>query len=238
MQARVPAPGDAVDAGAGSDPVVPLPAATLVLIRDGHGGREEVLLLRRPLTSAFAPDTWVFPGGRLDPSDLAFDHRARTDGPDPERWGATLGIADPLEAAAYPVAALRETFEETGILLTAEKGAEVGSDGLSRGRRELLRDGSGFEALLARWHVRLATADLHYLGHWITPERLHRRFDTRFFATRVPRSSLCTLEGDELVDFRWLRPAVALRAASRGTIQLLPPTIHTLRSLDATRPTP
>ena len=143
-----------------------------------------------------------------------------------------LGIDDPAEAAAYPLAAIRETFEETGILLIGGGVAPPQPDAVREGRRRLLRGEVTFATLLQRWGVTAATDELLPVGHWITPDWWHRRFDTRFFVTRVAEDSLCTLEGEELAGFRWLRPAAALRAAARGAIRLLPPTVHTLRGLD------
>jgi hypothetical protein len=96
----------------------------------------------------------------------------------------------------------------------------------------MLAGSARLAAHLAALDVRLATGALRYIGHWVTPEWLPRRFDTRCFAATVDRRARCTLHGEELAEFRWLRPADALAAASHGSLRLLPPTIHTLRSLD------
>jgi 8-oxo-dGTP pyrophosphatase MutT (NUDIX family) len=209
----------------GVAPPTPLPAATIALVRDGESGTE-VLLLRRPPHSSFAPDNWVFPGGRVDAADFELDHDAIADGPSARAWARILQIDDVREASAYVVAAVRETWEETGILL-----AHGTRDAVVResARLAMLAGGASLRDHLERFSLRLATEKLRYIGHWITPEWLPRRFDTRFFQTRVDREAICMLHGDEITEYRWIAPLAALRAASAGEIKLLPPTLHTLR---------
>ena len=203
------------------------PAATIVLVRPAPGGRE-VLLLRRPPNSAFAPDAWVFPGGRVDAADRDFDHARLADGPEPVQWAATLTLDDPREASAYAVAALREAWEETGILLAAAGDRPPGCD---EARQELLAGTRTLAHYLEAAHLRLATGRLRYVGHRLTPVWLSRRFDTRFFLAEVASETRCELVGGELVDFRWTRPERALRAAGTGEVRLLPPTLDTLQRL-------
>jgi 8-oxo-dGTP pyrophosphatase MutT (NUDIX family) len=228
MEDRSETPPPGGEGGGRSTAATPLPASTLALLREGRKGRE-VLLLRRPSHSSFAPDVWVFPGGRVDPGDLELDHARHATGPSPREWAAALSLDDPREAAGYVVAALRETWEETGILLST--GSFRDAHGLGA-RREMLAGSSRFAEHLEAMDVRLATGALRYIGHWVTPEWLPRRFDTRFFVASVDRRARCTLHGEELAEFRWLRPAAALEAAMHGSLELLPPTVHTLRSLD------
>jgi 8-oxo-dGTP pyrophosphatase MutT (NUDIX family) len=204
----------------------PLPAATVVLVR-GSQPAGEVLLLRRPMGSAFAPDTWVFPGGRVDPSDHGFDHARLAEGPAPDEWARILSLENPREAAAYAVAAVRETWEETGILLAAGERPP----GCEAARRELLSGSRSLQEFLEVAGLRIASGALRYVAHWITPEWLPRRFDTRFFLCHVGHGAQCVLEGDELVEHRWLEPGEALVAAEAGEITLLPPTSDTLRRL-------
>lgn len=218
---------DAAPEGRGAAP--PYPAATLVLTR-GTGQDREVLLLRRPAHSAFAPDAWVFAGGRVDPGDLVFAHDRLSAGPSLEHWARELGLDDAAEAAAYAVAALREAWEETGILLSEPERA--GSAG-AEARRQLLAGECSLAELLERQRIRLATGRLRYVAHWITPDWLPRRFGTRFFHAEVGRGARCVLLGDELTAYRWVTPSVALAAGTRGEIRLLPPTIDTLRRLAA-----
>lgn len=205
----------------------PHPAATLVLVREAPGGRQ-VLMLRRPANSVFAPDAWVFPGGRVDPSDRHFDHARLSHGPSPDAWAAELSLDDAAEAAAYAVAAIREAWEETGILLTVTSAPPRGCD---VGRREVLAGNRLLADFLREAEVRIATGRVRYFARWITPPGLPRRFDTRFFVAAVAAEQRCELLGSELAEFRWLRPRDALEAEKRGEFYLLPPTIDTLRRL-------
>lgn len=211
----------------GGDPVAPRPAATVVVVRDAEGG-PEALLLRRPRRSAFAADAWVFPGGVVDAADADPALAGRVDGRSPAQWAQRLGVEDPAEAMGYVVAAVREAWEETGILLATGGGAGTG---LRAAREELLRGRGALLPLLEREGLRLATDGLLYIAHWITPEPETRRYDTRFFLARLPAGAACELHGDELAEARWMRPAEAVEGFGRGDLRLLPPTAHTLRRL-------
>ena len=224
-------PASPAGAGAGDggvhDQAPPFPAATLVLTRRAHRGRE-VLLLRRPPSSTFAPDAWVFAGGRVDDEDRSFDHARLAAGPPPPHWAGLMGSVDPREAAAYPVAAIREAWEETGILLADPTTA---MSGIEEARWRLLQGRWTLADFLRETRVRLATGLLRYFAHWVTPDWLPRRFDTRFFHAEVDPRTRCVLVGHELSDSRWVAPHDALGAEERGEIHLLPPTIDTLRRL-------
>lgn len=213
----------------GETSALPMPAATVVLVRQS-GQAREILLLRRPAASSFAPDHWVFPGGRIDEADYEFDHATYANGPPPVEWAMQLALSSPLEAAAYPVAALREAWEETGILLAEGEPAQLHR--LQRQRPELLAETRTLQSLLATAGARLATGHLRYFARWITPAWFPRRFDTRFFVTPVPADARCTRLGDELVEHRWTTPAAALRLHYHGGMRMMPPTIDTLRRLE------
>lgn len=197
-----------------------------MLVR-GAGANREVLLLKRPSHSAFAADAWVFPGGRVDEADHRFDLATHTTGPDAADWAGRLEVDDTL-ATAFVVAGLRETWEETGILLAD---GCAGTD-LAGERRGLLVGSLDFADVLRRHEIRLATHRLRYLGRRITPRGFARRFDTRFFLAGVGAEARCTLVGDELVEARWRRARDALLDVERGAIAMLPPTIDTLRRLE------
>ena len=205
--------------------VRPSPASTVVLVRGPIAARE-VLLLRRPTSSAVAPDAWVFPGGRLDATDRAFDLPRLATGPPFEEWDRHLGTADGI-GAAFVVAALREAWEETGILLAEGPVARE----LEAERRAVLAQLDEFGAVLGRHGLRLATHRLRYVGRRITPTGFARRFDTRFFLAEVEPDARCTLLGTEIVEARWSSPDEALQRSSRGEMVMLPPTIDTLRRL-------
>lgn len=202
------------------------PAATVVLARDAAAG-PEVLLVRRPGRSSFAANAWVFPGGRVDAQDA--DAGGAMLGRSPEEWGARLDLPSQL-AVGYVAAALREAWEETGILL-ADRAVDGGT--ARAARAALLRGEIALPAALDRLGARLDAGGVAYIAHWITPEPELRRYDTRFFLAAVPSEARCELIGDELVEARWAAPSAAVDEYAAGTMRLLPPTVHTLRRLAA-----
>lgn len=204
---------------------VPRPAATVVLAREGGVGIE-ILLVRRPIASRFAAEAWVFPGGAVDPEDRELDRVRHTTAPVAGGWSDRLAVTDSGEAMGYLVAAIRETWEETGILLAEG----LAADAARTARRELLA-GAPFADLLARHGMRLATEGLLYIAHWITPETEPRRYDARFFLARVGAEAVCELNRGELEEWRWARPRDLVEEFASGALRLLPPTIHTLRLL-------
>jgi 8-oxo-dGTP pyrophosphatase MutT (NUDIX family) len=220
---------------AGLVPAAPRPAATVVLLRDAEGG-PEALLLRRHRRSGFAADAWVFPGGVVDASDRAPSAADRLDGPSPEDWARRLELDDPAEAAGYVTAAIREAFEETGILLAHSDRVSVAhvhaAESLAVARRALLNEVVTLRDVAVGNGLRLAGDELIYVGHWITPEPEPRRYDTRFFAALAPADAVCDAHDAELTDSVWLRPAEAVQRFHDGQLKLLPPTVHTLRRLD------
>jgi 8-oxo-dGTP pyrophosphatase MutT (NUDIX family) len=220
---------------AGLAPAAPRPAATVVLLRDCDGG-PEALLLRRHRRSGFAADAWVFPGGMVDESDRAENAAHRLDGPSPEAWARRLRVDDPAEAVGYVVAAIREAFEETGILLAHPDAAgaapEQAAHSLAVARRALLNQVVTLRDVALGNGLRLAGDALIYVGHWVTPEPEPRRYDTRFFAARAPADAVSDPHDAELTDSIWLRPAEAVERFLDGQLKLLPPTVHTLRRLD------
>ena len=214
-------------------PPLPRQAATVLLVRDG-GSAPEALLLRRHGRSGFAADAWVFPGGVVDATDRDLSIVDRLDGPTPSEWAARLGVDDPAEAVGYVVAALREAFEETGILLAleAESGAPAGPDhGLEVARRAILSDVIGMREVVVGQDLRLAGDGLLYVAHWVTPEPEPRRYDTRFFLARAQADAVCVPHEEEMTDSVWITAADAVRHFEEGGLRLLPPTIHTLRRL-------
>jgi 8-oxo-dGTP pyrophosphatase MutT (NUDIX family) len=219
-------------------PVEPRPAATVVLLREGEAG-PEALLLRRHRRSGFAADAWVFPGGVVDPADRDPALGAWMDGPDAAAWAARLGLGDPAEAQGYVAAALREAWEETGILL-ARPGADGAADaeGLDAARRALLDGSAGLREAAEGTGVRLSGDALVYLAHWITPEPEPRRYDTRFFAARVPDGAECVLHTHELTDAVWMAPVEAVARFHTGEMKMLPPTVRTLARLAEHRTLP
>jgi 8-oxo-dGTP pyrophosphatase MutT (NUDIX family) len=209
-------------------------AATVALLRDGPGpdapGRGiEVLLLARPAASRFAPGAEVFPGGSVDPSDA-----------DPG-WRHTFVSAarDPAVAPRIRVAAVRETFEECGVLLARDAADRPCPPQLLTelaALRRLIHDGHPEEFLggLRRSGLRPAWEDLAFCAHWVTPVGMPRIFDTRFFLAALPAGQVPKPDtGGELASMRWVGPEQALNAAERGRSLLLPPTRSVLAQLAA-----
>jgi 8-oxo-dGTP pyrophosphatase MutT (NUDIX family) len=214
-------------------------AATVVVTRDRAGGLE-VLLMRRRSTMSFAAGMHVFPGGSVHPTD---HHPAPWVGPDAETWGLRLRC-DADIARALVVAAARETFEETGILLASADGRDPSADGdavlgvcsgeeWESSRRDLE---SGRLAMGAFLHGRglVLRADLLAAwAHWITPDFEPRRFDTRFFVAVLPDHDVAHSHGTEADASFWIDVAEAVDAGERGRLAMMPPTLHTLRELAA-----
>ena len=207
-------------------PAPPLPAATLVLLRDGPAG-VEVLLLRRNQATQFAPGAFVFPGGRVDAADASPAMVRAWDGLTPDAAAARLGLRPDASppAIAYYAAAVRETFEETGILPCARPAS---APELHAAREALMEGSASFPRVLRDLDLRLDGAALVYIGHWVTPADAPRRYDTRFFATRAPAGSAAAHDERETTGAYWLSPADALARHRDGTLPLVFPTRRTL----------
>ena len=205
-----------------TSPPTPRPAATLVLLRDAPA--QQVFLQRRVAGMAFAGGNTVFPGGGVDTGDRTDPESWR--GPDPAWWGRHFGFS-PDEAGALVTTAVRETFEECGVLL-AGPGAVDGEarDDLVARRRTL-------PEVLAAAGLALRADLLAPWSRWVTPEGEPRRYDTAFFVARVPAGQEADARTTEAVEATWWRPADALEGAQRGDLRLLPPTQHTLEEIAA-----
>lgn len=210
------------------------PAATVVLLRGSAAG-PQVLLLRRHGRSGFAAGAWVFPGGVVDAADRDPALAPFLDGPTPQEWAVRMALDDPGVAQGYVAAALREAWEETGILLAnPEPGLPSRLDdpgALAVSRRALLDGVTELRHAAVGGAFRLAGDRLAYLAHWITPEPEPRRFDTRFFAAAAPPGAECDVHREEMTDALWCTPRESVERFERGEMQMLPPTVHTLRRL-------
>jgi recombination protein RecT len=193
-------------------------------MRDGPSGLE-VLLLRRNQNAGFAPGAYVFPGGVLDPDDVVSSPLVHIDGvsTDDATRRLRLPSGDP-PAIAYYVAAVREAYEETAILLGSDPSA-------GRYRDELLEGRLTFSDVLGRCACRIPDGDIVYFAHWITPERAPRRYDTRFFAARAPSNAEPVADGREITEARWMTPANAIGGYAAGSLPMILPTIRTLERL-------
>jgi 8-oxo-dGTP pyrophosphatase MutT (NUDIX family) len=214
-------------------PVAPRDAATVMLLRPGRAGLE-VYMLRRQASMAFAAGMSVFPGGSVDARDA--DEDVAWAGPDAQQWGRVLA-APPDLARALVCAAVRETFEESGVLLAGETPdtvvADPTSDDWERDRNALLDRSLSLAELLARRHLVLRSDLLRSWSRWITPVFEPRRYDTRFFAAALPRGQQTRDVGGEAAAVYWTGPQEALETGRRGEIALLPPTAVTLAELAA-----
>jgi 8-oxo-dGTP pyrophosphatase MutT (NUDIX family) len=215
----------------GLAPAVPRDAATVILLREGPG--IEVFLLRRAGALEFAPGVCVFPGGSVDEPDADPDiGETGWAGPSPADLGGLLGIpAD--RARALVCAAVRETFEESGVLLAGPSPAELVRDGAALEQdRDSLLSGTASMGDLLRLRGLLLRADLLTpWARWITPVISPRRFDTWFFAAALPPGQTTSLAAGESDSASWWEPSAAVQAARSGEITLLPPTAVTLAEL-------
>ena len=212
-------------------------AATVLLVRDGERGLE-VAMLRRRLESGFVPGAYVFPGGALDAEDRDPRWGDRCDGHDDVSASAVLGTAD--GGLAYWVAAIRECFEEAGLLLARRAdGGALGVDVDPGTAERFARHRAGVDAgrvdlldVVAEEDLVLPVGDLHYFARWITPEPAPRRYDTRFFVGRAPADQVLRHDGDETIAALWARPADALARFAAGDFELIRPTEHSLEILN------
>jgi 8-oxo-dGTP pyrophosphatase MutT (NUDIX family) len=213
--------------------ITPVPAATVALVRDAPGGME-VLLLQRNFQSGFVAGMYLFPGGALDPEDDSDDLRALAAGVDDAAASTALGVT--RGGLAYWAAAIREAFEEAGVLLAyTGEGLFVdpGQGRYAEHRRRLVAGEPHFIAMLKAERLRLAADRLVYFGHWITPVSLPRRYDTRFFVGRAPERQAVTADNVETIGHVWIAPAQALDRHRKGEFKMRTPTVFTLEQFAA-----
>lgn len=206
-------------------PVVPRPAATVLIVRDDPF---EVLLVLRSAASSFFPAAYVFPGGRVEEHDHS------------DQWLPLIEHHDVLtpDERAFRIAAVRETHEEASILLADGLVPELsgdsevdGADGAPVPVPPAAPDAVAFQELVAEIGARLLLDEVVPYAHWITPEIAPKRFDTRFYLTRAPKGQLAQADAAETDDARWMSPADAVEMAMTGGLALPPPTLLNLMLL-------
>lgn len=212
--------------------IAPVPAATVTLVRDGRHGLE-VLMMQRNLQSGFVPGNYLFPGGALDDQDAHPDIGALCTGLTDAKASAVLGIAS--GGLASWVAAVREAFEEAGLLLAYGPGGGIveliRDDTIGRfsAHRRAVDEGSrSLAAVLREEGMRIAADQLAYFSHWITPVGRSRRYDTRFFITEAPHAQEPLSDSRETISHVWITPGAALDKYRGGGFEMRLPTISTL----------
>lgn len=225
---------------ANPQPAIPRHAASVLLLREQQGAIE-ILLTRRHENLAFMGGMWVFPGGTLCPADMSEQSLALI--PEAARVGCHR-LRD-LEGNALPattclglaIAAARETFEETGVLLaTTAEGQHCESECLVRlhdRQRAIVSQPELFATSLQEEGMQLDVRRLVYWSHWITPTAVPKRFDTRFFLASLPPEQSATVDSIEATELCWMTPASFIAAAHDGTMTLSRPTLYNLMELDA-----
>lgn len=216
------------------EPAEPRNAATVVLLRPGAEGGTEVYLMRRQKTMAFASGMWVFPGGGVDQRDA--DPLVGWAGPAPEEWASRLGT-DTDTARALVSAAVRETFEESGVLLAGPDEhsvvADTTADDWEADRLALENHELLFAEFLRRRGLVLRTDLLGVISGWLTPDFEPRRYRTWFFLAALPEGQVTRDVSTESSQVEWHSPLFAVEEAEAGRVMLMPPTY--LTCLDVAR---
>jgi 8-oxo-dGTP pyrophosphatase MutT (NUDIX family) len=209
----------------------PRQAATVLLLRDGRAGLE-VYLQRRTKGMPFAGGMTAYPGGSVDARDG--DTQIGWCGPSPAQWATAFGCDERI-ARELVCAAVRETFEEAGVLLAGPDGGsvvpDVSGDDWEEQRQALLSRELSLAELLADRGLALRSDLLRPFAHWITPPVEPRRYDTKFFAAALPVGQEARDISGEADEAAWLTPDAALRELATGSRPMLPPTSHTLGQL-------
>lgn len=203
------------------EPAPPLAAATVLLLRDAPGGIE-VLMTRRSAGASFAPGAYVFPGGRIDEGDRAA-HRIAARRPTQSELQLTQAVA-----------AVRESFEELGVLLARqEDGRPVSAEDVAALDRSTAASAVALADQCAARGLRLATDEVFTFAHWITDRDLPKRFDVPFLVARMPEGQAPTADETEQFEPCWVRPADALARHKAGGFLMIFPTVRTLERMAA-----
>lgn len=197
----------------------------MVLLRSGADGLETFMLCRHE-KSGFMGGAHVFPGGKLDESDRDPSLLSRLSGEAPASIATRMGEDDQMRAAGLMIAAIRETFEESGLVL----GDFARDTDLAR-QRERLHSGSSFTDIASALNLEIDAASLVPYARWVTPKVEKHRFDARFFLAMEPQGQEATHDGTETTSASWLHPETALEDMRAGKILLAPPTLRTLEWL-------
>lgn len=198
------------------------PSSTVILARDG-GAAPEICLVRRHAKATFG-GAYVFPGGVVDAADHMIDLQyVDIDPADADRILDVKG-----DGLGYYVAAVRELFEESGVLMAEQVSCD---DDLDEARLALNSGKLEWNRFVAEKRLRLACSSLKYFSHWITPDVIAKRFSTRFFLARMPDDQHACHDDGELTDAIWATAESALASARNGELSLHFPTVKTIEQL-------
>ncbi len=207
------------------------PAATVIIVRNASP-QYEIFMLRRTHQAAFAGGMYVFPGGRVDDEDHSPVYDDFHTGPDAKQSKQREALGDSWQA--YWIAGIRETFEESGLMLAYDDSNSILSyDEESwvkfRDYRKLLTAGElSLADICQKENLKLAIDLIHFYNRWITPEGRPRRFDTRFFITQAPAKQAGEHDGTETVDSLWISPSKALELHARDKFGMMAVTARQL----------
>lgn len=205
----------------------PVPAATIVLVRGDHAAMEVFMVVRHHQID-FASGALVFPGGKVDDADA-----------DPALAALCDGAATDPGIRTLQIAAIREAFEECGVLLARKAGARDLIDAAMVAPLDALRsklvDGTlSLTHFLTEHGLRLACDQLIPFAHWVTPSMMPKRFDTHFYLAVAPPDQIALHDGHESVDSVWITPNDAIAGAADGRYTVIFPTLRNLEKLGAT----
>ena len=222
--------------------VVPRDAASIIMLRPkpSTNTKIEVLLVQRNVKSEFAPAAYVFPGGAVETNDSSLEIQELCSNLSAKQASERLQEQDamvPETALQLFVAAIREAFEEVQILLAYREDMQLASFNqvelkrMAKYQLQLHNNQMFFSDILRKEGLTLATDQLHYVAHWITPEVAPRRYDTRFFIAPAPPNQSAHPDNTETTDALWITPQEAIERYEHKELSLLPPTIRNLETI-------
>jgi 8-oxo-dGTP pyrophosphatase MutT (NUDIX family) len=216
-----------------SEKVKPRQAATVILLRETEPKGFEVFLTRRPDGMPFLGGMYCFPGGAVTQEDCAPRMIERCRGLAPEQARKIAGAQfSPRQALGFWVAAVRELFEEVGILLTVNSsGVAILPGEVCEKHRAIIDKSSSFVSLLQNEDLYCGLSSLAYFSHWQTPAQNPMRFDTRFFIAALPQYQTPLEISEEVTHSIWLTPDLAMQRYGRGELPMIFPTFTSLRTL-------
>ena len=222
---------------------VPKKAATVILLRDKKTEGFEVFLLKRHEKSSFMGGNFVYPGGRVDKDDGSLEICSFAKGMTFDEAQKILGgTISPEESFAHWIAAIRELFEEAGVLLAYDQKGNffqiknrTEQEKFFNYRALLQRGGKTICQMAQEEKLLFALDQLHYYAHWITPEARSERFDTRFFLAQYPLGQEASHDQKETTAGIWITPSKALEENLKGEVMLSPPTLKTLEDLSRSK---